>query len=205
VKEPTALLMDFGGVLTTNVFASFAAFCEQEGLDPQKIRDTFRDDPEARRILRSLETGEIKDAEFEQQFGDRLGIGNSEGLIVKMFAGIGPEPLVIDAVRGVHAHGIPTCLVSNSVGGTTYDHDLLAELFDEIVISSEVGLHKPQPEIYRLAADRVETATEQCVFVDDLRENCEGAEAVGMTAVLHRDPTVTAGRIAELFAQHRAD
>ena len=43
-------------------------------------------------------------------------------------------------------------------------------------------MHKPQPEIYRLAAERLEVAPEECLFVDDLRENCEGAEAVGMTA-----------------------
>ena len=55
------------------------------------------------------------------------------------------------------------------------------------MISAEVHLHKPQPEIYRLAAERLEVAPEECVFVDDLRENCEGAEAVGMTAVRHRN------------------
>ena len=42
-------------------------------------------------------------------------------------------------------------------------------------------MHKPQPEIYRLGAERAGLAPEECVFVDDLRENCEGAEAVGMT------------------------
>ena len=47
-------------------------------------------------------------------------------------------------------------------------------------------MHKPQPEIYLLGGERVGLAPQECVFVDDLRENCEGAEAVGMTAVLHR-------------------
>jgi HAD superfamily hydrolase (TIGR01509 family) len=54
------------------------------------------------------------------------------------------------------------------------------------VISGEVGLHKPEPEIFRLAAERVGVSEAGCVFVDDLRENCAGAEAVGMTAILHR-------------------
>jgi putative hydrolase of the HAD superfamily len=67
------------------------------------------------------------------------------------------------------------------------------------VISAEVGLHKPQPEIYLLAADRVGVAPERCVFVDDLRENCEGAETVGMTAVLHRDPSLTIERLEDLL------
>ena len=54
------------------------------------------------------------------------------------------------------------------------------------MISGEVGLYKPQPEIFQLGAERVGLDPSDCVFVDDLRENCEGAEAVGMTAVLHR-------------------
>ena len=54
------------------------------------------------------------------------------------------------------------------------------------MISGEVGLHKPQPEIFQLGAERVGLEPTDCVFVDDLRENCAGAEAVGMTAVLHR-------------------
>ncbi len=70
---------------------------------------------------------------------------------------------------------------------------MLEELFDTAVISAEVGLHKPQPEIYRLAAERLVVPPEECVFVDDLRENCAGAEAVGMTAILHRDPAESIG------------
>ena len=66
------------------------------------------------------------------------------------------------------------------------------------MISAEVGLHKPQPEIYRLAADRLEVEPEECIFVDDLRENCEGAEAVGMTAVRHRNPAETIAKLTEL-------
>ena len=45
----------------------------------------------------------------------------------------------------------------------------------------------------------MEAPPQGCVFVDDLRENCEGAEAVGMTAVLHRDPPQTLERLEELF------
>jgi HAD superfamily hydrolase (TIGR01509 family) len=67
------------------------------------------------------------------------------------------------------------------------------------VISGEVGLHKPQPEIFELGAERVGLAPASCVFVDDLRENCEGAEAVGMTAVLHRGADETLARLEQLL------
>jgi epoxide hydrolase-like predicted phosphatase len=91
-----------------------------------------------------------------------------------------------------------TGLISNSWSTAHYDRQLLAELFDTAVISAEVHLHKPEPEIYRLAAERLEVAPEACIFVDDLRENCEGAEAVGMTAVRHRSASETIARITEL-------
>ena len=55
------------------------------------------------------------------------------------------------------------------------------QIFDATVISGDVGLHKPQPEIYELGAERIGVAAGDCVFVDDLRENIAGAEAVGMT------------------------
>jgi epoxide hydrolase-like predicted phosphatase len=59
-------------------------------------------------------------------------------------------------------------------------------LFDDIVVSAEVGMAKPQPEIFRLAADRLGLAPKACVFVDDWDQNVEAARAVGMQAVLHR-------------------
>jgi putative hydrolase of the HAD superfamily len=67
------------------------------------------------------------------------------------------------------------------------------------VISGEVGLHKPQPEIYRLAADRLGVDAAACVFVDDLRENVRGAEQVGMTGILHRDPQATLAHLDNLL------
>jgi putative hydrolase of the HAD superfamily len=84
------------------------------------------------------------------------------------------------------ARGIRTGLISNSWGAGRYDRDVFPELFDGVVISGDVGMHKPQPEIFRLGAERIGVPPEECVFVDDLKENCAGAEEVGMTAVLHR-------------------
>lgn len=59
-------------------------------------------------------------------------------------------------------------------------------LFDDIVVSAEVGMAKPKPEIFRLAAERLGLPSEACVFVDDWDQNVEAARAVGMQAVLHR-------------------
>ena len=101
---------------------------------------------------------------------------------------------------------MPTGLISNSWGLGIYDRAPI-DLFDATVISGEVGLHKPQPEIYLLACERLAVEPAAAVFVDDLRENCAGAEAVGMTAVLHRDTAetiATARAAARRRAQHEA-
>ena len=85
------------------------------------------------------------------------------------------------------------------MGTGRYDRDAFPELFDGVVISGEVGLHKPQPEIFELATQRVGLPPEECVFVDDLKENCAGAEAIGMTAILHRGAETTIPELERLL------
>ena len=185
-------------MLTTSVWDSFAAFCRDEGLDPDAVKKLFRSDPEALADLRGLEIGAVSEAEFERTFGARLGLENPDGLIDSMFAGMKPVESMLDAVRELRQAGLLTGLISNSWSTAHYDRDLLSELFDAVVISADVGLHKPQPEIYLLAAERLGVDPEQCLFVDDLRENCEGAEAVGMTAIRHHSAPETIARLREL-------
>ena len=193
------LLVDFGGVLTTNVFESFRAFCLDEGLEAEAFLNLFRKDPEARAELREVETGRMDEDEFARRIGRRMGVPQTEGLIDRLFARIRPDGAMVAAVKRAKADGIRTGLVSNSMGSGRYDREAFPELFDGVVISGEVGLHKPEPEIFRLGADSVELPPEECVFVDDLRENCEGAEAVGMTAILHRGADSTLPALERLL------
>lgn len=189
------LLVDFGGVLTTNVFDSFAAFCRDEGLPPDTVRDRFRDDPEARNLLGDLETGRVADAEFDVRFASLLGVADAEGLIGRLFARMQPDEHMLEAVAAARRAGIRTGLVSNSWGEEGYDRTRFAELFDTLVISGEIGIRKPAPEIYALAAERLGRPPERCVFVDDLAGNLKPARALGMATVLHRDAETT---LAEL-------
>jgi epoxide hydrolase-like predicted phosphatase len=62
----------------------------------------------------------------------------------------------------------------------------LHHLFDDIVVSAEVGVAKPAARIFQLAAERLGVAPAACVFVDDWDQNVEAARGVGMQAVLHR-------------------
>ena len=193
------LLVDFGGVLTTDVFHSFRRFCEREGLDPERVKQLFRDDPDALGDLRGLERGELTEEEFSERFGARLGVDDTTDLVNRLFAEMGPDQEMIEAVRSVRSAGVRTGLISNSWGAGRYDRSVFPELFDGVVVSGEVGLHKPQPEIYELGAERVGVPAQECVFVDDLRENCEGAQAVGMTAVLHRGAERTLPELERLL------
>jgi epoxide hydrolase-like predicted phosphatase len=195
------LLIDFGGVLTTNVFDSFRAFCKDEGLDPQAIKRLFREDARALDCVRGLERGELSEEQFAERFGELLELEPERraGLVDRMFGHIKEDPDMVEALRRARAQGVRTGLISNSMGAGRYDRSTFPELFDGVVISGDEGMHKPEPAIYELGAERVGLAPADCVFVDDLRQNCEGAEAVGMTAVLHRGAETTLPRLEELL------
>jgi epoxide hydrolase-like predicted phosphatase len=195
--DQKALIVDFGGVLTTDIWSSFADFCEQRGLDAEAAKRLFRENPEAIELLRGLETGKVSQGDFEKRFAELLGT-EPEGLIEGLFAGLEPVEPMMELLERAPELGIPTGLISNSWVMDHYTEEI-RELFDVVIISAEVGLHKPQPEIYRLAAERLGLEPEDCIFVDDLRENVEGAEAVGMTGVLHRDVDETIARVDELL------
>ena len=200
------LIVDFGGVLTTNVFDSFKAFCRDEGLPEHTVKEIFRDrDGEGLALLRELEKGDLTAEEFSERFAPILGV-SPDNLVERLFGGIGPDEPMVEAVRRAKAAGVRTGLISNSWGnGLAYDPAMLEELFDAVVISGDVGLHKPQPEIFHLGAERIGVAPEDCVFVDDLRENCEGAEAVGMKAILHRGAGGTLPQLEQLLGVPLSD
>ena len=199
MADHSGLIVDFGGVLTTDVFASFRAFCEAEGLEPDAVRDAFRADGEARRLLAALETGAMTEREYEPKLAAVLGV-KPEGLVDRLFGGMQPDTQMLDGVRAAHRAGVRTGLLSNSWGDDRYDRALLDELFDAVVISAEVGLRKPDPEIYELAAARLGLAPEACVYVDDLGGNLKPAAALGMATVLHGgDATATLNRLSVLL------
>jgi len=196
--ERDALLVDFGGVLTSDVFASFADFCDREGIASDTVRRRFAADPHARGLLEELECGRIDEAEFEPRFAELLGV-EPERLIDRLFAGMTPDETMLEGVRTARRRGVCTGLLSNSWGAGRYDRAAFGELFDATVISGEVGIRKPAPEIYALAAKRMQRAPERCVFVDDLPGNLKPASTLGMATVLHRDAEQTLGELEELL------
>ncbi len=96
-----------------------------------------------------------------------------------MFAGSQVDERMLGAVAHARKAGIRTGLVSNSWGTRRYDRVLLADLFDGIVISGEVGMRKPTPQMYEIGAQRIGLEPSECVFVDDLPFNLPPAGRAG--------------------------
>jgi epoxide hydrolase-like predicted phosphatase len=192
------LLVDYGGVLTTDLFESFRSFCELEGLEPEMVGRRFREDEASRELLIGLETGRLAEEEFEPRFAAVLGV-SAPGLIDRLFAGSTPDQPMLDAVLAARKAGVRTGLISNSWGTRRYDRALLDELFDGVVISGEVGMRKPAKEMYLLGAERIGLDAQQCVFVDDLAFNLVPAEELGMTTVHHVSADQTVAELERLL------
>ena len=97
-----------------------------------------------------------------------------------------------------HAAGIRTGLLSNS-WGNDYDRSDWHEMFDTVVISGEVGMRKPEPEIFDLVLDRIGLPAGECVFVDDMAHNITAAQRAGLAGIVHRTFDQTARELAPLF------
>ena len=181
------LLIDWGGVLTTDIFVSFEHFCRNEGLDPLTVRDLFRHDSEARHTLVALETGELTEPEFEERFARILTLreDRAPGLVDRLFGGMKEDVAMFDAMRIAKAAGIRTGLLSNSWGVDRYDRSQFPRFFDAVVISGEEGVRKPDREIYDIALRRMALPASEIVFVDDLPGNLKPARDLGMATLHH--------------------
>ncbi|HVA61338.1 MAG TPA: HAD family phosphatase [Mycobacteriales bacterium] len=205
-----ALIVDYGGVLTNGLAETMAAWCTSDGIDAGEFERAMREwlgpgygaDAELNPV-HALERGELAIPDFERQLATRLTARGgrpvrADGLLTRMFAAFQLDPRMLDVVRRCHRAGIRTALLSNS-WGLDYPRDGWPELFDVTVISGEVGMRKPEPDIYRLTADRLGVQTTQCVFVDDLAPNVRGAVTVGMVGIQHHDAAETSAELEELF------
>jgi epoxide hydrolase-like predicted phosphatase len=193
------LLMDWGGVMTSSVFASFAAFSTAEGLAEDHVAQAFRHQPRATELLVELERGTMPTDVFERGLAEVLGIPDAHGLAERLFAGVRHDEKLLAAVRGFRATGIRTGLLSNSWGELTYDRVAFAELFDVLVISGEEGYRKPDAEIYEIAIRRMGLAPEELVFVDDLKGNLKPARALGVLTLFHEDADTTIAALEDAF------
>ena len=192
VTDTRALLLDYGGVLTSPVQDAFTRFERSLGVPPggsfRLLREAAHSDDGG--IIGALERGEIDVAAFDAHLHRLLtdagyDVAEGTGLLEGMFAAMEPAGELWALADEVRARGVRTGLLSNSWGMSAYPVAQLERSFDTLVISGEVGLRKPDPRIYELAAQRVGVAVQRCVFVDDLQGNVAAAEEVGMHGVHH--------------------
>ena len=189
------LLVDWGGVLTSGLSDALGRWAQQDDVDYgayfTAVMDWIAAAPLEAELnpIHALERGQIAVPDFEQKLAAVLrrrdgGPVEAEGLIDRMFAHFEHAPQMSALVRRARSSGLKTALVSNS-WGNRYPRHTWDGMFDTVVISGEVGLRKPEPEIYLLTAKRLGLEPGDCVFVDDMEPNVEGAREIGMAAIHH--------------------
>lgn len=190
------LIVDWGGVLTGSAVDPFEAWAIEDGIDYPHYQSVLAEllggdlPSEQLNPIHALERGELANLEFEKLLAERLRRSDGapiehEGMLARMFSKLQHAPDMNALVRRAHGLGMKTALLSNS-WGNDYPRELWDEMFDEVLISGEIGLRKPEPEIYLLAAERLGLMPSECVFVDDLATNIRGAVAVGMVGIHHK-------------------
>lgn len=204
------LIVDWGGVLTTSLGDTFQRWAAEDGIDYPHYRSVMAEllGPVAGleagiNPIHALERGEMEVADFEVELAARLrrvdgGVVVADGLISRMFDRFSHAPDMNGLVRRARQRGIKTALLSNS-WGNAYPRAGWSEMFDEVVISGEVGMRKPEPEIYLHASRLLALAPETCVFVDDLPINVRAAVELGMVGVHHTDYERTRAELEGLF------
>ena len=209
--ELRGIVTDWGGVLTSPILTTVQAWIEADGIDWDSYRTVMRlwvsqayGVDAGPNPIHVLERGECSGAEFEQILAARLLRVDgetvvAEGLLRRMFAASVPVPGMYDTIRTLRAAGFSTALLSNSWGCDEYPRADFPGLFDTVVLSGEVGMRKPEKEIFFHAAATLGLAPAECVFIDDMEANVAAAQACGMTGVLHTETATTASVLQDLL------
>jgi putative hydrolase of the HAD superfamily len=193
MPELDAAIFDFGGVLTTSIRASFAEFERGLELDDGTLIDAFRHEAESGEpAFFLLEKGLISEGEFYGRMLQNLRDYTGKDIQFPrdpvevrrmLFGAIRRNDDMIAAAVRIGAHYKTAILTNNVREWTDWREWVEAHIFDLIVDSSEVGMRKPEPEIYLLTCEKLGVKPERAAFVDDIPTNIEGATAVGLHAI----------------------
>jgi putative hydrolase of the HAD superfamily len=164
--------------------------------------------PEAKRselanLSLSSDYGYISPEEYLQQVCELTGKSADEIVSIMQKDHIRNQPMV-DYVRSLRGK-YKVALLSNVGRGVMerlFSLEEQVELFDAVVLSSEVGMIKPDPAIYQLAAERLGLEPEECIMIDDLVANIEGAKSTGMRGVVYSTTDKCKNDVANLLASH---
>jgi epoxide hydrolase-like predicted phosphatase len=204
-----AVLFDFGGVVSSSPFDLMDDVGARMGLEPGVLLTLLMGDygADGDEPWHRLERGEISAIDW---FSDVLRRAEEQGIAIDtahfhsgFYGGITIHEPVVDRIRALRLDGLKTGLLTNNVNEFATWRDLvpLDELFDVVVDSSEVGMRKPGPAIYRHTLELLDVPAESVIFLDDHPANVAGAEAVGMRALLvGSDPTEAIAELDALLA-----
>lgn len=205
-----AVISDFGGVLTTPLVQSFMAFQDQTGIAPETLGKAMQAATEANgdNPLFEMERGEISEVAFLDQLTDALEplLGHRPQMHrfkEIYFEALDPNPPMIELMRELKAAGFRMAMLTNNVREwEPLWRSMLPvdEIFETVVDSGFVGCRKPESRIYAIALERLGLPAESCLFVDDVKVNCEGAEKAGMTAIHFRDTEQAIGEVRAALA-----
>lgn len=180
-----AVLFDIGGVLEYTPPTGHTERWEAElGLEPGELDRRMMD------VWRGGSLGTITEAEVHAAVAERLGLGPAD--LARFFDGVWEEYLgspnteLIEWARGLRPRWRTGILSNSFVGATEREQERygFGDLVDVVVYSHEVGLAKPDPAVYLLAAERLGVPPADVVFLDDREPAVEAARGVGMRAVL---------------------
>jgi putative hydrolase of the HAD superfamily len=204
------VIIDWGGVVTNPILDTVDAWLRAEDINRDSytavmrawVSDAYGDG--ADNPIHALERGECTNEEFERLLAEQLTHADgrpvsADGLLTRMFAASALQEAMLDLIRAVRRAGLRTALLSNSWGNGDYPRHLFPELFDVVVISSEVGMRKPEERIFRHTASLLGLEPQECVFIDDVQANVVAGEAIGLVCLRHTEPGPTAAWLADLL------
>jgi putative hydrolase of the HAD superfamily len=188
-----AIISDFGGVLTTPLGNSFAAWSKESGIPLEDLGKALAASLErhGEHPLFLLERGELTETEFIRRLEEELGVQGCLGTMTDTyFRHLERNPEMIAFVAELRGRGLRAALLTNNVREWEARWRSMLpeidEIFEEVVDSAFVGMRKPEHEIYHLTVERLGGGlrAEDCVFVDDIAINCDAAREIGMQAVV---------------------
>ena len=201
----TGLILDFAGVLTSNMVEVIGLFETRERLAPGTFLRAWAD-LRGQELYRQLEAGEIDQRAWNIGFGSLMGI-DPDNLMGRLLYELDPAYEVLRVAKEARTAGIRTALLSNSLGRDPHDPYALYDLsgtFDVVVLSAEHRIRKPDPAIFHLTLEQLGVPAQACVFADDTEANLSPAQALGMTVIHSLDEHETAALLRRLLALPRA-
>ena len=203
----TAIVSDFGGVLTSPLLHAFEAFRDRSGVPLEALGSAMAaiHAREGVNPLFELETGRLSEAEFLRRLEAQLSAElqrevDMTGFSERYFEDLAPNQALIDYMRGLRDRGYRMAICTNNVREwePLWRAKLpVDEIFDVVVDSAFVGVRKPEPRIYELTLQRLGVDADQALLLDDIELNCTAARELGLAAVWFRS---TEQAIAEVEA-----